>query len=878
MPPHGELPDRRPKPSGRSIIPVLAAFALLIPFAGLLSPQLIQAIVEPVYDFIHSAVEVLYVAGAVATFSVTWYAPRGEFRLRPTLVACLCLIATVVGILHLLFEPGMPSLMSVAEREATSRYFGGLSHLTLPLVLLGLTLSPGRAVLSRNLRWSLLLGSLAVLIPLAWQGLANPLVLVSDLGGKPVMVLKALVVYFYLPVVFIAAFRPNGLERPEAHHVVLSALLGALAETYFMQSSGEVGHVSRLVAHLFGVLAMASAFAAAYGEAVDVPHREMERSRTAALLDKERLEAVFRAITDGIVVVDDQLRITAINPVARHIAGCFGETEMGRPLHEAFFGIDPVVRNILVKDVETCLREGRPQLPQGDGVWTRGSHFVVIQHAVSPVRDAAGQVCGAVLGLRDVSERWHMQHELSESAGYARRLIEASIDPMIVVSKSGAITDANVAAENLTGQTRRTILAGAFADLFEAPDQAREALGQVFSHGLVRDRVLKMSAAGGNYIEVSCNITPYCDGDGQVRGAFVVARDISELRQAQLQLEFQASYDALTTLPNRRVFRDRMEHAMAMARRDQRAVAILLLDVDDFKDINDSRGHAVGDELLKSIGYRLSHCLREADTVARLGGDEFGVLVEDICQPDDAQAIANKLLKAVETPLQVEGGEVVVSCSIGLVVHPYDPGDADTLMRNADTALYQAKAAGKGCCRQFTADMNAAVQRRTEIAGGLRGALGRGELSLHYQPRLDLGSGGIVGVEALLRWHGEGLGSVPPAEFIPVAEDTGLILPIGAWVLGEACRQAAQWRRTAGFEFAVAVNLSGRQFRDADIAETVEKALDDSGLPAHLLEVEITESVLMRDAARAAGTMARLKERGVRIAIDDFGTGYSSLA
>ena len=461
--------------------------------------------------------------------------------------------------------------------------------------------------------------------------------------------------------------------------------------------------------------------------------------------------------------------------------------------------------------------------------------------------------------------------------GYAHNLIEASIDPMFTIDTEGLIADANRAAEHISGLRRAELVGSDFAAMFSEPGQARAALSQVLPDGEVRDLTLTVARRDGGFTMVSCNITPYCDTDGTVRGAFVVARDVSERHQMQVMLQFQASFDALTALPNLRQFHERVEWATAQARRSGRFVAVMLIDLDNFKDVNDTLGHEAGDEFLKSIGNRLVQALRETDTVARIGGDEFAVLLEDMAQAEDAQPLVNKILDTVAVPLLIEQSEVTSTCSIGISIFPNDPGDASVLLRNADTAMYRAKGAGKNNCQYFTAAMNSAVQRRVELGNRLRGGLKRDEFSLHYQPQIDLGSGAVVGVEALIRWNAEGLGPISPMDFIPIAEDTGLILPIGAWVLREACRQGAQWWAEDGVAISVAVNLSARQFRDIDIVATVERVLDETGLPPHLLELELTESMLMRDVASVVETLAQLKKTGVRIAIDDFGTGYSSL-
>ncbi|HEY9199949.1 MAG TPA: EAL domain-containing protein, partial [Gammaproteobacteria bacterium] len=302
------------------------------------------------------------------------------------------------------------------------------------------------------------------------------------------------------------------------------------------------------------------------------------------------------------------------------------------------------------------------------------------------------------------------------------------------------------------------------------------------------------------------------------------------------------------------------------------------LDLDRFKQINDTLGHSTGDRLLRAVAGRLAGCLRQDDTVARLGGDEFSILLEGLEQADDVVPILEKLVETMRHPFGLDGHEFFLTFSIGISMYPQDGEQADVLLRNADTAMYRAKEQGRNSYRFYTADMNARAFERLDLESKLRRALERNEFVLHYQPKLDLGSGYVTGVEALLRWQHPEQGLVPPGEFIPTLEETGMIVPVGRWVLHEACRQARSWR-TAGLPpLSVAVNISTHQFRRDDICATVREALATYGMPPDELELEITESALMDDIAHAAASIQQLKELGVKVAIDDFGTGYSSLA
>jgi len=348
--------------------------------------------------------------------------------------------------------------------------------------------------------------------------------------------------------------------------------------------------------------------------------------------------------------------------------------------------------------------------------------------------------------------------------------------------------------------------------------------------------------------------------------------------ESQAKLQHLAHHDPLTGLPNLTLLRDRVEQAVAVAERHHLKVALMFIDLDHFKEVNDSLGHATGDALLCHVALALQGLLRHSDTVCRQGGDEFSIVLPEIEELDDVGQVAEKVMALSRSSTQINGHELPLSLSLGVALYPDDGRDFDSLLQCADTAMYRAKAAGRSTYRFYDARMNAEAAERIQLRSRLAKALERGELSLHWQPQIDLASGVVCGAEALLRWNSAELGAVSPAAFIPVAEDSGLIIDIGAWVLREACVQAASWQR-AGLPLpSVAVNLSVLQFRRGNLEHQVVEALRSSGLPASALELEITESVLMQDHDKVFATVDRLEALGVRLAIDDFGTGYSSLS
>ena len=350
--------------------------------------------------------------------------------------------------------------------------------------------------------------------------------------------------------------------------------------------------------------------------------------------------------------------------------------------------------------------------------------------------------------------------------------------------------------------------------------------------------------------------------------------DISDRRRAEAKIHFIAHHDALTSLPNRVFFRDRVSKALAGTRRDDGGAAVFCLDLDDFKIVNDTLGHAAGDQLLELVAQRVQGCVRDTDVVARLGGDEFAIFRSSPCEPRHIDALARRLIEVVGAPYQIDGKPVIVGTSIGIAVAPSDGSDVDHLLKSADMALYRAKADGRGTFRLFEIEMDVQLQARRAIEMDLREAVRNNELTVFYQPQLDLTSDTVVGFEALLRWRHPLHGMISPAQFIPIAEEIGLISALGEWVLEEACREAATWPD----EIKIAVNLSPVQFRNTNLVHAVRNSLATSGLPPRRLELEITESALLKDSEKVLAILHSLRDMGISTALDDFGTGYSSLS
>ena len=458
-------------------------------------------------------------------------------------------------------------------------------------------------------------------------------------------------------------------------------------------------------------------------------------------------------------------------------------------------------------------------------------------------------------------------------------------DAVLSTDILGNVTYLNVVAEKMTGWTCAEALGRPLGEVFQIIDSATRKLPPSPMEFAIReDKTVKLTPncilirRDGSESAIEDSAAPIHDRSGSVTGAVIVFHDVTESRATTLEMSHLAKHDSLTDLPNRLLLKDRISQAIVAARRNNTKIAVLFLDLDGFKDINDSLGHAVGDNVLQSVARRLVGCVRSSDTVSRQGGDEFVVLLSEIKQPSDAIITARKILTALTASHRFDQHDLQLMASIGLSTYPEDGQDAEILLKNADTAMYQAKKRGHNNYEFFNQDMNARTIERQSIEADLRGAIERQEFVLHYQPKINLQTEKITGAEALIRWLHPNRGLVSPLQFIPIAEESGLILPIGQWVLREACRQARAWQDVGLPAIPVAVNVSSLEFRSKDFLKNVQAILGDTRLEPRYLELELTESVLMQDAESTASALEALKGMGVRLAVDDFGTGYSSLS
>ncbi len=592
-----------------------------------------------------------------------------------------------------------------------------------------------------------------------------------------------------------------------------------------------------------------------------------------------RFRGVLATMVEGVAVLSPKGHFIYSNPAAENAFGCPDGGLIGRRPEEL-----PVER--LRADGSLCppgefpllvtLREQRELRDITQGIRARDGSVRWLRVNTCVLRSSGeGSHHGVVLTFTDVTERQHAEEQLR----LAFEVINHTSEGVMVSDAQHRILSINPALERMIGLRNAQIIgrpSGAFVRALD--DASFAAVNDALVSGRPWQGEVRLKKKTGRSLHSWAAIAVVRDNENRIKHHISVFSDMTERKEAQERIEFLAHHDPLTGLPNRLLLRDRVAQALAQALRMQNRVALMFLDLDRFKTINDSLGHPVGDALLKEVVERLRTCVRDTDTICRQGGDEFIILLNDVRDSEAVSRIAEKIHLRMTEPVLVGKHQLSTSFSIGIALGPDDASDFDTLLQKADTAMYHAKEAGRNSHRFFTEQMNRQVVEHLTLENKLRRALDNREFVLYYQPQIDLAEGRIVGVEALIRWNSPEDGLVSPGRFIPVAEASGLIAPIGAWVLREACRQARAWQDAGLPPFVVAVNLSAMQFKRPDLINTVINALVLADLDSQWLELELTESILIQDAESTVDSVRRLKALGVKLSVDDFGTGYSSLA
>lgn len=604
------------------------------------------------------------------------------------------------------------------------------------------------------------------------------------------------------------------------------------------------------------------------GLAFDAMVQKMARSSAQI----RKLSLAVEQSPNSIIIANAKGIIEYVNPHFCSVTGYAADEVIGKSMRIHQSGQTP---KEVYEDLWSTITSGK--------IW-RGELLNKSKHGnlywedlcICPIFDEQGNITHFLSEQIDITarkkdeEQIRLYEKVFSNANEA--ILISDMDNNIIAVNPAFTEITGYASEEVIGKNPRMFSSGMTDEI-----TYKEMWASINTDGKWQGEVLDRRRNGEIYAEW-LSISALRDNSGKLTHYIALMSDISERKKAEERMLYQAQHDALTGLPNRMLFQDRLQQAITYAERQHSNVALLFLDLDRFKNVNDALGHHYGDLLLQEVARRIRLCVRNSDTVSRQGGDEYVIMLPNLDDLGDIMQVVNKLIENIANPYQLEEHSVHLTTSVGVSVYPQDGIDTETLIKNADTAMYQAKDAGRNCYRFFTQAMNHSIAKRIGLESKLRAALQGNGLSLHYQPLVNLRSGQMVAAEALVRWQHPEDGLIPTAEFIQIAEETGMIVPLGAWVLGEACRQNQEWRALGLREISVSVNLSPVQLHDRNLVKTVSLALSNSGMPASALELEITESAMMKNPEQAIVMLNKLNKLGISLSIDDFGTGYSSLS
>ncbi|WP_434108496.1 sensor domain-containing protein [Paraburkholderia caffeinilytica] len=670
----------------------------------------------------------------------------------------------------------------------------------------------------------------------------------------------------------IRAIRPNAeVSRLESHMQRSDLQQGRTMAGVWHHRRKDGSMISADISyHAINFMGHASFFVLA-DDVTEQINAEAEAQRS-----NQMLEAVIDNIPQRIFWKDQESRYLGCNMAFARDAGLsYPEQVVGKSDSDMPWRAFADLLNEHDKEVVTT---GVPKMNFEVDVVIDGVHRTTVTSKL-PFTDNDGRVIGVLGSYTDITERKRADLALRLQS----RALDASVNAILITAPSptgNLIEYVNPAFMRITGYDPAEVI-GQDCRVLQRDDRAQEGVALI-RQALEANR--EVSAVVRNYRKDGALfwnqlfIAPVPNAEGMITHHIGVINDVTDLIRYQEQLEYQANYDSLTRLPNRNLLRDRLQHALIVAQRHHKGVAVVFIDLDGFKNVNDSLGHSVGDRLLGVVAERLARCTRTSDTVARHGGDEFVIVMTDTVDEQSLIAWMERVRASISEPVWLDGTELYVGCSMGASLFPQDGEDAETLMKKADLAMYRAKDMGRNTFQFYQPEMNASAGARLNLERRLRRALRDNEFLLHYQPQVDIESGQIVGTEALVRWHDPEVGLVMPSLFIPVAEESGLIGPLSEWVLREACRQNKAWQDEGLPPARVSVNLSARVFQQRDIAKLVMQVLAETGLEPQYLELELTESTIMRNAEEAVSMLNELHALGIGLAIDDFGTGYSSLS
>lgn len=657
-------------------------------------------------------------------------------------------------------------------------------------------------------------------------------------------------------------------DREKVRYQAIKCLKKESFEPYeyrFIRKDNEIRHILETVSPI-----MFQSERATLGSFMDISERKMM---------EEKYRIILENIQEGYFEVDLAGNFTFFNDSVCRVLGYARDELMG--MNNKRYIPDKETLKSVFSAYNQVYQTGNPLKEFGWNIIRKDGAKRYVEGSISLLKDSSEKIIGFRGVTHDVTERKQAEVALRQSEEKYRSILENIQETYFEVDLAGNFTFFNDSLCRMTGCLREELIGmnyRFFSDM-ENSKNVFSAFNHVYKTGKSTegfDWLIIRKDGSKRYIEASVSLKK--DSSGHPEGFKGVIRDITERKRIEQELNHMATHDALTGLPNRLMFSQLLDHAIQSAHRNKKHLAVLFIDLDRFKIINDSLGHDAGDQLLKEMALRFRQTLRNVDVVGRLGGDEFVILVEDFHDLNQVEVLAHKILSTVIKPMILMGEECRVTASIGISVYPKDAEDEQTLMKNADIAMYFAKEEGKNNYQFYSEKIHSMSSARLTIETNLRHAIERNELSLNYQAKLDLKTRTITGVEALLRWNSQFLGSITPTQFIPIAEETGLIVPIGRWVMRTACAQNVSWQQQGLPPVCMAVNLSLRQLMNENLLQDIETTLKETGMLPHLLELEVTESMVMHNPAHFIPILSKIKDIGVRLAIDDFGTGYSSLA
>ena len=828
------------------------------------------ASVIPYYLALHTLMETVSIVIAMMVFAVGW---NNFEKLSSGNLALSASVFFAVGLLdfsHVVAYVGMPDFLGPNDANKHLHFWMGARFLA-AFVLLVVCIRPWEAQISRNMKRGVLVGVVALVVVLNWGAVAHKEALpVWFVLGEGLTWPKKALEYLYILMNLVAAgvllLRMRAPQPFNAALLFAAVVTLAMSELYFTLYTTMTGAYN-VLGHVYKVIAYLFIYRAVVVETVERPYRELAKSR-------QSLELAVRASGTGLWDWDVRTGLTYFSPVWKSQLG-YQDHELANQFSTWESLLHPEDHDAALQRVQDFLQAPREAAYESEFRMHHkdGSYRWILARGEKHC-DASGVPLRLMGSHADVTERKRSENRF-------RSAVKASPNAMIMVDADGTIVLTNTHADTLFGYATGALKGQPMGLLIpQTQRESHEANRKAFMHNpserkMGEGRHLAARHYDGHEIRVEVGLTPIEEEDGRYVLASVV--DITKRLEDEARINQLVHYDALTGLPNRLQLEDRVRHALAVAHRQGQRVALLFMDLDHFKHVNDTLGHTVGDKLLQEVGQRITSALRDSDTVARVGGDEFVMVLPQV-QEDDAARLANKLLATISRPYQLQGQELVVTPSIGIALYPTDGKDFETLYRHADTAMYRAKQDGRNDVCFFTVEMQQRTERVTQLESAMYQALEKQQFHLLYQPQLTVDGRQVIGVEALLRWSHPELGNISPAEFIPLAESNGQIIPIGAWVLQTAVRQLRAWMDAGLPPMVMAVNLSAVQFRHTNLPALVSQTLEEAELPPEYLELELTESVAMDKPQNAMAVMSDLHARGVRLSIDDFGTGYSSLS